>query len=203
MVVTQLEELEKSKFKVYIDYNYAFLLYRKDIEHYEVKEGCEIADYVYDKIIEDTVFRRAKQKALAVLKFKDRTEHELRGKLSDTGYPSEVIERTISYVKEYGYLSDERYIGAFVRDRMKVKSRRVIKTLLLQKGADKELVAQIMQEEYEQYDEEEDIEMQAIIKAVSKKTKNKDELTVQDKQKMIASLYRKGFELDKIKKVIL
>jgi regulatory protein len=206
MVVTQLEEIGQSKVNVYIDGDYAFLLYQKDIEKFGLIEGCEIASKIYEEIIEDTVFRRAKQKALAIPKFMDRTEQELRIKLTDAGYPENIVNRTISYIYEYGYLNDERYTITYVRSRMNTKSKLVIKTELLHKGIAKELVDRILQEEYENHEENEepeDAELIAIRKAVAKKTKALDTLSSEDKQKLIASLYRKGFDIGKIKQIVL
>jgi regulatory protein len=201
MVITRIEELEKTKAKIYIDEEYAFLLYQKDIKQYKLEVNDEISPEIYDKIIEDTVLRRAKQKALAILKFMDRTELELRRKLSEAGYTSEIITRTLSYVYEYGYLSDERYAAAFVRSKKNTKSKLVIKTELIQKGINKEMIDHIFLTEYGD-DEQEDAELIAIKKAISKKTKSPENLTPEAKQKLLASLYRKGFEISKIKQFI-
>jgi Uncharacterized protein conserved in bacteria len=202
MVITEFEELEKSKFKIYVDHHYAFLLYQKDIDRYELQEGQTISEMLFEKIIEETVFRRAKQKALAVLKFKDRTEQELRDKLIETGYPQEVINRTIDYVTEYGYLNDERYTTAFIRSRMYTKSKMIIKTQLLQKGIKKDMINDIIRAIYDETEADEDAELTAIKKAISKKTKSIDSLTTEHKQKIIASLYRKGFSIDKIRHIL-
>lgn len=202
MVVTQLEDLEKSKVRVYIDDEYAFLLYRKDIEEFGLKEGNEIIYDVYEKILTDTIYRRAKQKALAILKFMDRTELELRRKLSDAEYPEKIIDRTISYVIEYGYLNDERYALAYIRARMNTKSKLVIRTELLQKGISKDLTERILEEEYEQDEIGEDAEMTALRKAIAKKTKSVEDLNMEDKRKLMAALYRKGFDIGKIKQVL-
>lgn len=201
MVITRLEELEKAKVKVYIDHSYAFLLYRNDIKHYQLAEGLEITSEVYDKIIEDTVYRRAKQKALAILNHMDRTEQELRTKLNETGYPEDVINRTISYVYEYGYLNDERFASYYVKSKKNFKSKLVIKNMLLQKGVSKEIIDRIFEAEYEG-DSNEDAEFIAITKFVTQKTKSRENLSYEEKQKIIASLYRKGFDLRKIKKII-
>jgi regulatory protein len=202
MLITQLEELEKSKVRVYLDNEYAFLLYRKDIEKFKLIEGNEISFEVYEKILTDTVYRRAKQKALAILKFMDRTELELRRKLSDAGYPEKIIDRTISYVIEYGYLNDERYALTYVRARMNTKSKLVIRTELLQKGISKDLTERILEEEYEQDEIGEDVEMTALRKAIAKKTKSVENLSLDDKRKLMAALYRKGFDVGKIKKAL-
>ncbi len=203
MVVTKLEQSEQSKVRVFIDDAYAFLLYQKDIEQFGLKQRGVISDALYVKIMEDTIYRRAKQKALAVLKFMDRTELELRTKLLDNGYPEEIILRIISYVIEYGYLNDERFARAYIRARMNTKSKQVIKGELIRKGIAKEVADSILAEEYENTETVEDAELTAIRKAVAKKTKNPEMLNPQEKQKLMASLYRKGFEISKIKKIIL
>jgi regulatory protein len=202
MIVTKLEEAEQSKFKIYIDEEYAFLLNQKDLEQYEISEGCTISQADYEKIIENTVFNRAKQKALSVLKFMDRTEQELRRKLKDAGYTEDIINRTIAYVYEYGYLNDERYASIYIRDRMNTKSKLIIRNELLHKGIDKSIIDRIIGEEYENDDMDDDAELMAIRKAVAKKTKSPENLSREDKQKLIASLYRKGFEISKIRQIL-
>ncbi|MDD3173738.1 MAG: regulatory protein RecX [Herbinix sp.] len=202
MIVTRLEELEQSKVKVYIDDSYAFLLYQKDIENFGLKEETVISQTCYEKILEDTVYRRAKQKALAILKFMDRTEQELRIKLTDAGYPEDIVKNTLAYVAEYGYLNDERYTASYVRARMNSKSKLVIKTELLHKGISKDIIDEIFQSEYDNTESNEDAELTAIRKAVAKKTKSPETLSPGEKQKLMASLYRKGFEIGKIKKIV-
>ena len=115
MIITRLEELEKARVKVYIDGEFAFLLYRKDIRQFELSEGAQISQTLYTTILEDTVIRRAKQKALAILKFMDRTEAELRKKLADADCTKEVIDRALDYVMGYGYINDERFAAAYYK----------------------------------------------------------------------------------------
>lgn len=206
MVVTSIEEVEKSKIKVIIDDIYIYYLYQKEVNSFNIKVGMEITKESLEEILLDTVYRRAKQKALAILKFMDRTEQELRNKLSDAGYMSDIIDRTIAYVSEYGYLDNERYASAYIRARKNTKSRLAIRTELLQKGLSKELIERRMQEEYEvdeNASEAEDAELIAIRKAVAKKLKGADEdLCPEEKKKIMASLYRKGFDIGKIRQVI-
>jgi regulatory protein len=202
MIITRLEELEKSKVKVYIDEEYAFLLYQKDVELFQLTVGDEISQKCYEEILEDTVYRRAQQKALAVLKFMDRSEQELRRKLAEAGYTPDIIDRTLSYVSQYGYINDARFAASYIKSRMNTKSKLVIKTELLQKGVGKEILNEILLEEYGK-DEQEDAELVAIKKAIAKKTKSPENLNLDEKQKLMASLYRKGFDFSKIKQTLL
>ena len=88
MLITRLEKVSKSKVRVYIDGDYGFFLYQKDMERYQLMEDEEIQMSLYEEIIEDMVLPRAKQKALSLLKVMDHTEAELRRKLSRNEYPS-------------------------------------------------------------------------------------------------------------------
>lgn len=74
MIITKLESGLQKKVRVYIDNEYVFLLYANDIRRYKLEEGMELTKEQYMRIIDETIFRRAKQKALAILKRMDRTE---------------------------------------------------------------------------------------------------------------------------------
>ena len=208
-IITEMEEFDNKKksfgkskvkdagIKIYIDGNYAFLLYRSDINRHAIKVGSEISEDTYIKIIEDTVYRRAKQKILFLLKFMDRTEHELRKKLTEALYTEDIIDRTIDYVKEYGYLNDERYATSYIKLRKDSKSRLRIQNDLMAKGINKELLDNLFTSVYSETDD--NPELIAIRKAIAKKTSDPSTLSWEEKQKLMASLYRKGFEIDKIK----
>ncbi len=206
MIVTDIVEIKigrgnkKTAYKIYIDYNYEFLLYKQDIKVYQLEIAAEITLELYDRIIEDTVFRRAKQKAMAILKYMDRTEKELYSKLKEAHYTDNIIDRTIEYLKEYHYIDDERYASNYIRFRKNTLSSFSIKTKLMHKGINKEVLEKIIAIEYDIDMNDADPEMLAINKAISKKYKDITDLNYDEKQKLIASLYRKGFDLDKINK---
>ncbi len=195
MTITKLEELDKGKVKVYIDNEYHFCLYHKDLTTHHLKENAEITAAVYQDIYKNTVLRRARQKALAILKFMDRTEQELIFKLKQADYTDLVISDVITYVKDHHYIDDERYAFNYVRYRKDSKSKRQIYAELIRKGIEKENIEQAFGEEY-------DSEENAIQKAIGKKAKEVSNMSPEEKTKLTASLYRKGFQLDLIKKYI-
>lgn len=199
MIVTKLELQNPGKIKVFIDEEYAFFLEEKDMELYILKEGDEIGSEMFHEITEKLLWERSKQKAVNLLKFADRSEQELRSRLSEAGFHDSIIDRTIAYVRQYGYLDDARYAANYIRTRMNRKSKLVIKGELVQKGIKKDLIDGIIEQEY---GEDEDAELQAIKKIIEKKTKSAEDLTPEKKEKLIASLYRKGFEIGKIKQLI-
>lgn len=195
MIISRIEQIDKKKYKIYIDQEYAFLLYSSDIKKNKLEVGEEISQQLYEEIIEDTVFRRAKQKALAILKFMDRTEKELELKLRQADYTDDIINRTIAYVKDYKYIDDERYTSYYIRSKKDLKSKRQIEMELYRKGIDKSMIDRVLEEEF-------DGDESAIKKAIAKKTSNIEELTYEEKQKIAASLYRKGFRSEDIRKYL-
>lgn len=206
MIITDIVQINigsnknKTAYKVYINYDYAFLLYSQDIKKYQLKTNEDITSITYNEIVEDTVYRRAKQKALAILKYMDRTEKELYTKLKESYYTEEIINRTIKYLKEYKYIDDKRYASSYIRSNKKTRSKLFLKTKLIQKGINKELLEKIIAIEYNIDSNGIDPELLAIRKAINKRFKNITNLSYEDKRKLIASLYRKGFNIDKIKK---
>lgn len=202
MRVTSIEKVNKSRAKVYIDGEYAFPLYNKDIILYQLEEGKEISVDVYEGIKDDVVFYRSKLKAMSLLMAMDRTEFELRHKLERVGYPDDVIDKTIKYIYSYGYLDDKKYAASHIRGRKYNKSKLVIKMELMKKGIDKDIIEETIRAQYTFDDASEDPEIIAIKKAISKKRVNLDDISWENKQKLIASLYRKGFSIEKINQLL-
>jgi regulatory protein len=195
MIITKLEEYEKGKTKVYIDEEYRFILYNKDLKCNHIEEQGSISEAVYEDIRINTVLRRAKQKAMAILKFMDRTEQELINKLKMADYTEDIISEVINYIKSYHYIDDMRYAINYIHSKKNNKSKRQIYSELVQKGIDKMYLEQAFNLEYE----DEDI---AIKRALAKKNTDICNLTENEKLKLAASLYRKGFQADLIKKYL-
>lgn len=202
MEITSIEKVNKSRVKVFIDGEYAFPLYNKDIILYQLEEGKEISEEIYESIKEEVVFYRSKLKAMSLLMTMDRTEFELIQKLKRLGYPDDVIDKTIAYLHSYGYINDNRYASAHINARKYNKSKLVLEMELLKKGINKDIIEETIKTQYSSEENSEDPEILAIKKAISKKRVDIDNITWEDKQKLIASLYRKGFSIDKINQLI-
>ncbi|HHX11313.1 MAG TPA: hypothetical protein GX731_00700, partial [Clostridiales bacterium] len=64
------------------------------------------------------------------------------------------------------------------------------------------IIEETIRTHYSCDDNSEDPEILAIEKAISKKRVDLDNITWEEKQKLIASLYRKGFSIDKINQLL-
>lgn len=191
MIVTGLEQYGKNKVKVYLEEEYYFMLYNREIYRYGLKVDKEVSDLIV-KELNDHMVKRAKQKVMALLKSMNRTEAELRAKLALSGYREAAIDEAIEYVKNYHYIDDSRYAANYVRLKKQNKSRRQIIGELKQKGISDEEIEEALGTEY-------DNEEEAIKREILKKAKDIDSLSREEKQKLAAKLYRKGYGMDLIK----
>ena len=114
MVVTKVEMLTKIKYKVYLDEEFAFVLYKGELLHYRIVEGTLLEEDTVQEILQKVICKRAKLRAMHLLEDMDRSESALRKKLRQGLYPPEAVEAAISYVKSFGYLDDARYAENFV-----------------------------------------------------------------------------------------
>lgn len=200
MLITEIKEISKTKFFVCIDYDTAFALYKGECRKYNIRLHEEISDDIYTEIINNVLLKRAKIRSMNLLKSKDYTEHQLTDKLRKNYYPQPVIDKTIEYVKSYGYVDDLRYAENYIKYSINNKSKKQIEILLNQKGISKENIKNAFQSYSELYGDIQEEEL--INKYISKKKYDCNNATVKEKQKIIAFLYRKGFSLDKIYKVV-
>lgn len=200
MVVTSITEVSKSKWKICVDYDFAFVLYKGEIRKYRIKVDEDISEETYREIVDEVLTKRAKLRCLHLLQSRDYTTEQLRTKLQQGFYPSDVIEKAIAYVTGYRYLDDSRYAKSYIRYASQSKSRRQIELELLRKGVSK----QDIQEAYEDCEESDMVvpEEELVRTYLEKKRYNKTEATPTEYRKMMNFLYRKGFSMDIIYNVL-
>ena len=71
MTVTAIREITKSRVLVSVDETFAFVLYKGELRSYGLKEGQEITEEAYRDIMENLLPRRAKLRAMNLLKNRD------------------------------------------------------------------------------------------------------------------------------------
>lgn len=197
MVVTNIESITKTKYRVYIDDEFAFVLYKGELFKYQIRKEEGISEEIIARIKNEVLVKRAKLRAMHLLNAMPRTEQQLREKLTQNEYPEDVIEAAVSYVKSFGYINDEAYIRNFIISRKNSKSKREIVMLLGQKGLRGELVDNIVEEMYA-----EESELSTIKEIMRKKRWNPSEMEEKEKQKMLAYLMRKGFSYEEIRRAL-
>ncbi|MCI8484592.1 MAG: regulatory protein RecX [Lachnospiraceae bacterium] len=197
MQIVQISEIDKKRIRISLEDGRKFALYRGERKKLSLEEGGEISEEQYEEICSEILVKRARRRTMHLLEKMDRTEQQIRVKLQQGYYPEAVIDNAITYVKEFHYLDDLRYAQNYVRSQRERKSQRRIQMELLNKGIKKELIAQAVEEEYQQEQEQ-----GLILKWIEKKGYSGEKADLKEKQKMYQFLMRKGFRSDDILHVL-
>ena len=133
--------------------------------------------------------------ALYLIEFRDRTEKELREKLVGKGYDEEQIEDTVEFLKNYGYLDDKRYAAHFISDAINLKKwgKIRIRTELIRKGVDREIVEFAIEDAFCDMDDE------RVLNEMKKRFSNSDFSNMKERTRIFNFFMRRGFTPDEIK----
>lgn len=197
MEITKLQLLDKKRYIVYLDNNIAFVLYKGDLFTYGINEGEDMSEEIYNTICVDVLRKRALLRLGHLLEKRDYTEKQLRDKLREGYYPTEVIDFAIDKVKGYGFVDDYRYAMRFIECSISKKSKQRIKTDLFGKGIDKNIIDAAF-EELESDGVLQD-EAALVREMLRKRHYYEKEHTMQENAKQFNYLMSKGFSISAIK----
>lgn len=201
MIITSIVPITKSRYRITLEDGSEFVLYKGEIRKWQLREGDELSGQARQDIMEEILPKRARLRSMNLLKNRDYTKKQLTDKLRQGGYPEEAIMQALSYVESYGYINDERYARSYIEYHMQDRSRVRIEQDLYKKGIDKALIGRCFDKLLE---EGESIDEFALIrKLLQKKDYQPEEASYEERQKMYAFLYRKGFRQDVISKALL
>lgn len=200
MKITAVEELSKSRSKVYLDGEFAFVLYKGELRLYHIQVGQDLSETDRNEVMTKVLPKRAKLRAMNLLKSREYTEKQLRDKLRMGFYPEEVIQEALSYVAGYHYTDDLRYAITYITDHESTRSRMRIEHDLLEKGISGDVLEKAW-EEWESLGGSQDEEAM-IVKLLEKKNFNPENADLKEYRRIYAFLMRKGFSGDSIRKVM-
>lgn len=200
MRVTRIEELSRSRSRVFVDEEFAFVLYRGELPLYHVVLGEELALEDYKAIMSQVLPKRAKLRAMNLLKNREYTKKQLYDKLKEGYYPEKVIEEALAYVESFRYTDDLRYAVAFIFGHESTRSRRRIEQDLISRGIDGDTLEKAWQEWENQGGAQDE---QAMIRELLKKRGYDPETADRkEKQRQGAFLMRRGFSGESVRKAL-
>ena len=201
MKVTQIEEVSRSRARVYIDEEFAFVLYRGELRSFHIRAGEEMDEEEYRSIMEEVLPKRAKLRAMNLLKTREYTVRQLHDKLKDGGYPERIIEQALDYVESFHYTDDLRYATGFIRNHEGDRSRRRIEQDLAVRGIDRDVLERAW-DEWEAEGGSQD-EQDMIDSLLRKKGFDRETADQRQKQRMYGFLMRKGFQAEQVRRAVL
>lgn len=146
---------------------------------------------------------RAYQKCLYMLERRDYTESELRRKLKIKEFEPEAIDGAILRLKEYGFVNDRRFAEQYLRYHYTEYSRKMLSMKLLQKGIKAEMFDEVYEQMLKESDDSPEREalcrvIETALRKAERKGLSRYELPADERNRIIASAYRKGFSVSQI-----
>ena len=132
---------------LYIDGEYAVSVDTMALLSSGKKEGSEITDDELYELIENSNLSRAKEKALHLIEYRARTRKEIEDKLMPL-FGEKACEAAVERLEELGLIDDESYAREYAETLLNQKhlSRRSAEYKMMQKGIDRELIGEILDE---------------------------------------------------------
>lgn len=174
--------------KFFIDYD---MYYENNFE-----SGKEITFDLYKKILANDEFNRAKNFALNKISYSQKSTYEIRQKLREKKFSEHVIDDIIAYLDSYGFLDDEAYVKAYIRDKDEISrwSRGKIRYMLKGKHIDDNLIEDYLY----LIDDIREAEKAGFF--ADKKIKG--DFSFENRTKVFRHLAGKGFDIDIINLVL-
>ena len=200
MTVREIRPFGRRRSEVLTDEGLRFVLYDSEIVEFQLAEDEEIPPQTLQLILTELLPKRAKMRAMNLLKERDYTQERLKSKLAAGGYPPAVVDEALAYVLSYHYVDDARYANEYIRCHMERYSRARIRGELQKRGIDARLADEAMERLYaDETLAPVDPEILQIRKWIDKKHFHAAEATWEERQRFLASMVRRGFSPDKVK----
>ena len=194
MLITAIEPRRKGLSALYLDGEFAVSLDTQTLLENRFDVGREVSDGELKDIIEKSGERRAKEKALWLISYRDHTKKELQDKLRRT-CDAQSAEKAADRMEELGLVNDEQYAQRYAR-RLRLEKRLTRRAALFEmtrKGIDKQTAEEALGAV--------DVDYRDNIRALIEKKYRSigDEKT---KRRAVAALQRLGYGWDDIRAVL-
>lgn len=194
MTITAIEPRRKGLSALYIDGEFAMKLDTQTLLENRFDVGRDIDDEELHEIISLSNERRAKEKALWLISYRDHSKKELADKIRCT-CDEDSAQKAVDRLEELGLVNDEGFARRYAEQLIfsKHMSKRGVSYELSRKGIDKELAQEIL----EDIDVDENEEIKAVLE---KKYRNLDD--EKTRRRAVAALQRLGYGWDSIRRAM-
>lgn len=205
----EVQKRNTKRFNIFIDGEFAFGADEDLVVEHRLIPGKIIDSQDVEKLLFEVEVGKLMERMYRLWNVRARSEKEVRVYLKNLSFKRKVkgqeeisdgaAELLISKLKQKRLLSDEEFARAWVEARRKTKTKGkvALKQELFQKGIDREIIEEILEQTTSE--EEEQLAQQAL----ERKMKIWKSLPVLDlKKKAYELLMRKGFEYEVVKDVV-
>jgi regulatory protein len=161
-----------------------------------LSEGQEVIPEAYRQRVLPMEAALALEQASRMLMTRDRTEVEIRRKLSEVGYAAETVERTLAKLLDAKIINDKRYVENYLNMKAKRLGMGRIRRELTLKGIQPDAIEAALGEIDQQ------VQLEAAVKHAQKALVRKNSDIRHQNHLAYAALARRGFQPEVAKKAI-
>ena len=142
--------------------------------------------------------RKAREKALRLISYRDRSKQEIRTRLRGSDFPEDIVEEVVEQLSQVGLLDDEKFSREWVKSRR--AGRPMGRARLLRELRSKGVERPTIDKALEDIDEETEYELAHELAASRLEKTRRDDPAA--RRRLISFLGRRGFSWDTIDRVL-
>lgn len=193
-IITKIEEQKnKKRVNIFVDDAFFCGLNKETAVVFRLKTNKEVDEKTLKEAVFDSEVKSATEKGVDYIGSRMHSRKELYDKLVKKGYDKQVILKALEKLEEYHYVDDGLFAKQFIEQNKKY-STKMLENKLKQKGISSDIISGNLGSD------DENLDLELCKKYAQKYAKSKDLKADGAVQKMYASLARKGFSFDVIKK---
>jgi len=167
----------------------------------DLKKNDEISDDRFSSLIKENRLFHIKQRAFRYLGRRQHSTSELRIKLKQKGYETELINQVLDDLKQKNYLDDTKFAEMFVEEKIKLKlwGEQKLRSELIKRGIKSEIISDVIRNKVSEQDKLSYAMILASKKYDTLRNRNVDKDVI--KRKLFTFLNSRGYNYDVIKEV--
>ena len=147
MRITRIKYTKNKLFAIYVDDVYAFSVDENLLFSYRLKEQMELTEETRDVLAHEAQLLMARLQMLRMLS-SSKTRWEVEDKLRAADFAEDIVQESVNFAEEYGYLNDEEYARLYVQEKMNLRQWGPlrIRQELQRKGVSREIISMALEE---------------------------------------------------------
>ncbi|MGE5627143.1 MAG: recombination regulator RecX [Solirubrobacterales bacterium] len=142
--IIEPQKRNKQRVNVYIDEEYAFSCELETLVKHNLKQGMNVDPVKLNEIVSHDNYLKCKNCALRIIERGQKSEKEMIDKLKLKGYDEAVIIKTMDFMKEYGFIDDEKLSKSYISQKSTSMGRNKMKAFLYNKGISDDIIRNCM-----------------------------------------------------------
>lgn len=201
MIVSRIVKKDARNVIIHFDNNEVLFLSVDIFYKSGLRKNDDISDDRFSSLIKDNRIFHIKQRAFRYLGRRQHSISELRIKLKQKGYETELINDVLDDLKQKNYLDDTKFANMFIEEKIKLKlwGEQKLRSELIKKGIKTEIISDVLRNIISDEDTLNNAMTVASKKYDTLRSRNLDDDVI--KKKLIAFLKSRGYNYDVIKEV--